>query len=57
VTTEYSDFNSENDVLCVKYDDQDKYYAASYQDGTIRLFNSITGKLLQTMQNVSSKSS
>ena len=35
-----------NEVFCVKFDDADKYYAASYSDGTLKVFNAITGKLV-----------
>lgn len=38
-------------MYCVKYDDQEKYYGASYSDGTIKIFNAITGKLVQRMVN------
>ena len=37
------DTNSE--VLCVRFDDADKYIGASYTNGTIKIFNSFTGKV------------
>lgn len=36
----------------MKYDDQEKYYGASYSDGTLKIFNANTGKLVQRIVNM-----
>ena len=36
-------------VLCVKYDDLDKYVGASYMSGGLKILNSFSGKLVQTL--------
>ncbi|CDW82968.1 wd repeat protein [Stylonychia lemnae] len=39
------------ETLCVRFDEQDKYIGASYTNGTLRVFNSITGKSSLTFVN------
>ena len=40
-----------NEVLSVKFDENDKYIGASYTNGTIRIINSNTGKVITTFNN------
>ena len=37
--------DSSSEVFCVKYDPEDKYLAAGYGDGAVRVYNLETGKL------------
>jgi WD40 repeat protein len=51
VTADHFDVEEACEVYCVKFDDTDKYVAASYSDGTIKVFNTITGKMVQRISN------
>eukprot|EP00347_Sterkiella_histriomuscorum_P002300 403368688 len=39
------------EALCVRFDEADKYIGASYTNGSLRVFNSITGKSSLTFMN------
>lgn len=45
----YSDSGVE--ALCVRFDESDKYIGASFTNGTLRVFNSFTGKSTTTFIN------
>ena len=54
ITHEFSDLNQSdinNEVLSVKFDESDKYIGASYTNGTIRIINAFTGKVITTFNN------
>ena len=36
------------EVICVKFDEHDKYIGASYSSGGLKVFNSFTGKVMHT---------
>jgi hypothetical protein len=37
------------DVISVKFDDQDSYIGATYTSGILRVYNSFSGKVMQTL--------
>lgn len=37
------------DVLCVQYDEHDRYLGACYSSGALKVLNSITGKVLHVI--------
>lgn len=52
ITHEFTDKGEPtSDVLCVKFDETDKYIGASYSNGVIKIFNSFTGKVASTIVN------
>lgn len=40
-----------SEVLCVRFDESDKYIGASYSNGSLKIFNSFTGKITTTFVN------
>ena len=47
---------SENDNFCVQYDPDDKYFAVGTGDGLVKVYNTMSGKLITQMINASSHS-
>ena len=44
-----------NDVYCVRFDPQDRYVATGCKDGTIRVYNVLTGKLSYKLEDTTSQ--
>ena len=44
ITHKYTIGSLENQTFCVKFDPHDKYIAQGCNDGTIKIYNTVTGK-------------
>jgi WD40 repeat protein len=51
VTHKYTLGDTSKQTFCVRFDPNDKYIAAGHGDGTIRIFNTFTGKTSYILNN------
>lgn len=57
ITHDFTDIDTTAEVLCVKFEENDKFIGASYSSGLLRVFNSYTGKAIYLLVNNSNSGS